>query len=156
VSGGFAIDVDIRTLVPHGGVMCLLERVVSASEREVVCATRSHLAPDNPLRHQGQLAALHLAEYGAQATAVHGGLIARASEAPAPAPTRGGMLAAIRDLTLEVARLDDVGGEITITATKLFGNGDGQIYSFAARAEARVLATGRVSVMFGRGAAAPA
>jgi predicted hotdog family 3-hydroxylacyl-ACP dehydratase len=140
--------------VPHGGAMCLLERIVSASEREVVCATRSHAATDNPLRHQGQLAALHLAEYGAQTTAVHGGLIARASETPAP--TRGGMLAAIRELTFEVARLDDIPGEITITATKLFANADGQIYSFSARAEARVLATGRVSVMFGRGAATQA
>jgi predicted hotdog family 3-hydroxylacyl-ACP dehydratase len=141
-------DANIRELVPHGGTMCLLERIVSASEREIVCATRSHRAPDNPLRFGGQLAALHLAEYGAQATAVHGGLVARADNAT---PTRGGMLAAIRDLTLEVARLDDLTEEILVSATKLFGNADGQIYSFKASAGERILATGRVSVMFRAG-----
>jgi predicted hotdog family 3-hydroxylacyl-ACP dehydratase len=149
VSGIHVGDVNIRELVPHGGSMCLLERIVSSSEREIVCATRSHCAPDNPLRFGGQLAALHLAEYGAQATAVHGGLAARANNEFTP--MRGGMLAAIRDLKLEVARLDDLTEEILVSATKLFGNADGQIYSFKASAGERILATGRVSVMFRAG-----
>ncbi|MEJ0086070.1 MAG: hypothetical protein WDO72_10325 [Pseudomonadota bacterium] len=133
---------DIRALVPHVGDMCLLERIVTASESEIVCATFSHRSPANPLRRDGRLAALHLAEYGAQAMAVHGGLEAAGEAA------RGGMLVAIRDLKLHVQRLDDIEGELAVHALKLVANDSGRIYSFAARAGGRELATGRVSVMF--------
>jgi predicted hotdog family 3-hydroxylacyl-ACP dehydratase len=133
---------DPRSLVPHAGDMCLLSRIVSATDREIVCAATSHGSPTNPLRRAGQLAALHLAEYGAQAMAVHGGL------SDPHAKERGGMLVAIRDLALQVDRLDDISGELTITATKLVANGDGRIYSFVASGGGRELGRGRVSVMF--------
>jgi predicted hotdog family 3-hydroxylacyl-ACP dehydratase len=133
---------DPRSLVPHAGAMCLLARIVRANEREIVCAATSHRSPDNPLRRAGRVAALHLAEYGAQAMAVHGGL------ADPSAKQRGGMLVAIRDLALEVDRLDDIAGELTISATRLVANGDGQIYSFSVSGGGRELGRGRVSVMF--------
>jgi predicted hotdog family 3-hydroxylacyl-ACP dehydratase len=133
---------DPRALVPHGGEMCLLTRIVSANDREIVCAAVSHRSPDNPLRRAGRLAALHLAEYGAQAMAVHGGLSDPAAKA------RGGMLVAIRDLVLEVERLDDIAGELTVSATRLVANADGQIYSFSVSGAGRELGRGRVSVMF--------
>jgi len=136
------MNADIRTLIPHAGNMCLLERIVSTSDSEIVCATSSHRSPTNPLRHAGRLAALHLAEYGAQTMAVHGGLHA-AGEA-----TRGGMLVAIRDLRLQVERLDDLEDELTVRAVKLVANAGGRIYSFTVRAGGRELASGRVSVMF--------
>lgn len=132
---------DIRKLVPHAGAMCLLERIERADEKEVVCGTFTHRAPTNPLRRNGRLAALHLAEYGAQAMAVHGGLANPAAAA------RDGMLVAIRDLTLEVARLDDIDGELLIHAVRLVANPSGQIYSFSASAAGRELGRGRVSVM---------
>jgi predicted hotdog family 3-hydroxylacyl-ACP dehydratase len=135
---------DLRTLIPHAGAMCLLERIVSASDADIVCATSSHRSPDNPLRRAGALAALHLAEYGAQTMAVHGGLRSGGEAA------RGGMLVAIRDLNLHVARLDDLAGELSVRATKLMANGDGRIYSFTAQAGGRELGAGRVSVMFSR------
>jgi len=133
---------DPRTLVPHAGEMCLLSRIVHANDREIVCAAISHRSPDNPLRRAGRLAALHLAEYGAQAMAVHGGLSDPAAKA------RGGMLVAIRDLALEVERLDDVAGELTVSATRLVANADGQIYSFSVSGGGHELGRGRVSVMF--------
>jgi predicted hotdog family 3-hydroxylacyl-ACP dehydratase len=125
--------------------MCLLSRIVRSNEREIVCAATSHRSPDNPLLRAGRLAALHLAEYGAQAMAVHGGL------ADPGAKDRGGMLVAIRALSLEVDRLDDIAGELTITATKLVANGDGQIYTFSVSGGGRELGRGRVSVMLGIG-----
>jgi predicted hotdog family 3-hydroxylacyl-ACP dehydratase len=134
---------DIRKLVPHAGAMCLLERIERADEKEVVCGTFTHRAPTNPLRRNGRLAALHLAEYGAQAMAVHGGLANPAATA------RGGMLVAIRDLTLGVARLDDIDAELIIHAVRLVANESGQIYSFSASAAGRELGRGRVSVMTG-------
>jgi predicted hotdog family 3-hydroxylacyl-ACP dehydratase len=131
-----------RSLVPHAGDMCLLARIVRYDAREIVCATASHRSPTNPLRSRGVLAALHLAEYGAQTMAVHGGLSdPRAKE-------RGGMLVAIRDLTLAVDRLDDVPGELEVTATRLVANADGHIYAFTASGGGRELGRGRVSVMF--------
>ena len=133
---------DIRSLVPHAGNMCLLERIVSASDTEIVCATFSHRSPANPLRRDGALAALHLAEYGAQTMAVHGGLQSAGEAA------RGGMLVAIRDLTLKVARLDDIDVELTLRAVQLVANAQGRIYSFTASAGGRELGGGRVSVLF--------
>jgi len=133
---------DVRSLVPHAGSMCLLERIVSASDTEIVCATFSHRSPANPLRRDGALAALHLAEYGAQAMAVHGGLHSAGEAA------RGGMLVAIRDLTLKVARLDDIEAELTLRAVKLVANAQGRVYSFTASAGGRELGGGRVSVLF--------
>jgi predicted hotdog family 3-hydroxylacyl-ACP dehydratase len=134
-----------RSLVPHAGGMCLLSRIVSASDRDIVCAATSHRSPDNPLRRAGRLAALHLAEYGAQAMAVHGGL------SDPTAKSRGGMLVAIRDLALNAERLDDIPGELVVSASRLIANADGQIYSFTVNGDGRELGRGRVSVMTGIG-----
>ena len=131
---------DIRDLVPHAGAMCLLERIVSADDDSVVCTTSTHRSVANPLRHEGRLAALHLAEYGAQAMAVHGGLTGNAA--------RAGMLVAIRDFRLHVERLDDVDGEMLIEARRLVANARGLIYSFSARTGTGELGSGRVSVMW--------
>ena len=114
--------------------------IVRSDEREIVCAATSHGSPRNPLRRDGQLAALHLAEYGAQAMAAHGGM--------ADPAARGGMLVAIRDLVLTVDRLDDIAGELTITATRLVTDASGLIYSFSVSGAGRELGRGRVSVMF--------
>ena len=132
----------VRALIPHAGEMCLLERIVEVSDVELLCATFSHRSATNPLRRAGRLAALHLAEYGAQTMAIHGGL-QTAGEA-----ARGGMLVAIRDLRLQVERLDDLDAELTIHAVKLVANATGRIYSFTARAARRELGAGRISVMF--------
>jgi hypothetical protein len=62
------------------------------------------------------------------------------------------MLVAIRDLALNVERLDEVHGELMIAATRLVANADGRIYSFTASGGGRELGSGRVSVMFERAA----
>lgn len=71
---------DIEAMIPHAGGMCLLEQVISFSSEEIVCRTRSHLNADNPLKTDGKLSKMHLIEYGAQAIAVHGGLLQRDSD----------------------------------------------------------------------------
>jgi predicted hotdog family 3-hydroxylacyl-ACP dehydratase len=136
------VDADPRLLVPHGGAMRLVERIVRFDDREILCATTTHRSPSNPLRSAGRLAALHLAEYGAQTMAVHGALLNPA------ATQRGGMLVAIRDLSLELERLDDIADDLEILAVKLVANADGRIYSFSATAAGRALGRGRVSVLF--------
>ena len=125
--------------------MCLITRIVSADERQIVCATTTHRSPDNPLRRAGQLAALHIAEYGAQVMAIHGGL------SDPDATLRGGMLAGVRDLTLGRRRASTTSrAEIEIHAERLIANPDGQIYLFSARAAGSEIARGRVSVMFAK------
>jgi len=94
MSNGITINkAEIRTLIPHSGLMCLLDEVTQWDDQSIVCITNTHRDPVNPLRRKGRLSAVHAFEYGAQAAAVHGGLRARSVHTTA-AP---GYLAALRD-----------------------------------------------------------
>src|SRR5437588_549812 len=95
---------EIRRLIPHAGTMCLLDSVLDWDDEFIVCSTNTHRYEANPLRRDGRLSGLHALEYGAQAAAIHGGLRARAAGATAP-PC---YLAALRDVHLHIARLDDL------------------------------------------------
>ncbi len=74
----------IAARIPHQGAMCLLDAVVDWSETAISCRAVSHADPANPLRADGRLGAAAGIEYAAQAMAVHGALLAAASERPAP------------------------------------------------------------------------
>ncbi|MEO8010882.1 MAG: phosphotransferase, partial [Dokdonella sp.] len=74
---------DWSHLIPHQGLMCLLDEVVAWDDTHIHARSDSHRRDDNPLRSDGMLRALHLCEYGAQSMAVHGALLARASGAAA-------------------------------------------------------------------------
>src|SRR5216110_3634120 len=111
-------NAEIRTLIPHSGSMCLLDSVTRWDDRSIVCVTNTHRDPANPLRRAGRLSALHAFEYGAQATAVHGGLRARSAGATAPP----GYLAALRNGRLNVTRLDQIHLSLRVCATRLFGD----------------------------------
>ncbi|MDB5969850.1 MAG: putative 3-hydroxydecyl-(acyl carrier protein) dehydratase [Hydrocarboniphaga sp.] len=129
----------ILGLIPHAGRMCLLDRVVGWDADRVLCSSDSHRADDHPLRADGQLSAIHLIEYAAQAAAVHGGLLVRA-----PSP---GVLASVRDLQLQVGRIDDIDAPLEITAHRRIASAAGSIYDFEVSAAGRQLASGRLSVM---------
>jgi predicted hotdog family 3-hydroxylacyl-ACP dehydratase len=134
---------QLGALIPHAGSMCLLDAVLDWNEERIRCETRTHLNPDHPLRLHNQLAALHLAEYGAQAMAVHGALLARGGPQP-------GMLGALRDLRLHVARLDDLRGALLVTATRRLARSDGLIYDFTVQlrdSPTQSLCDGRISVV---------
>lgn len=136
---------DWSTLIPHAGAMCLIDEVVAWDEAAIHARTRSHARDDNPLRSDGQLRALHLAEYGAQAMAIHGGLLARAQGAVA-AP---GYLVSLRDVELAVARIDDIDDALDVHAQRLLaGDGHWQ-YAFRVEHAGRVLARGRAAVIAG-------
>jgi predicted hotdog family 3-hydroxylacyl-ACP dehydratase len=99
----------IEQLVPHSGTMCLIDRVDYWDEQTIRCASTSHQDPDNPLRLDGKLSSIHLLEYGAQAMAIHGGLLAEASTP--------GVLAAVRDVSIIIDEIDHITDEIIISAT---------------------------------------
>lgn len=134
----------IAELVPHALGMCLLDSVESWDETSIHCTARSHRDPDHPLRRHGRLAALHLCEYGAQAMAVHGGLLVRREHGGKVNP---GVLAALRDVEFAVERIDDIDEPLSVTARKKIGGSSGCLYEFDVRAGSRCLARGRVTVM---------
>ena len=134
---------EIRTLVPHSGLMCLLDEVTQWDDRSIVCVTNTHREPANPLRRHGQLSALHAFEYGAQAAAVHGGLRAR-SVGTTAAP---GYLAALRDGRLHVTRLDYIHLPLRVCATRLFGDRANTVYECLISVATVLVAEGRVVIM---------
>ena len=141
----------ILAMIPHQGAMCLWDGVDDWDAGRVCLRSGSHRDPDNPLRSAGRLRALHLCEYGAQAMAVHGGLLGRASGAP----VRAGMLVALRGVALHVARIDDLAGDLECIAEVLVEAGDSQQYAFRIECDGVLLAEGRAAVMLGAAQPAP-
>jgi predicted hotdog family 3-hydroxylacyl-ACP dehydratase len=134
---------EIRTLIPHSGLMCLLDGVIQWNNQSIICISNTHRDPGNPLRREGRLSALHAFEYGAQAAAVHGGLRARAAGTTAPP----GYLAALRDARLYVTRLDDATAPLWICADRLFGDSANTVYECRVLADNALLAEARITIM---------
>ena len=130
-------------LIPHRGAMSLLDTVVAWDDESIHLATQSHSSPDNPLRSDGILRAVHLCEYGAQAMAVHGGLLAqRAGSVAAP-----GLLVSLRAVQLLVERIDDLPSVLDVYAQKLLASETSWQYQFRIENHGRVLAQGRAAVI---------
>ena len=134
---------DWSMLIPHQGAMCLLDDVVDWSDNAIHARSQSHRRSDNPLRSDDKLRALHLCEYGAQAMAVHGGLLARAAGGKA-AP---GFLVSLRAVELLVERIDDLPGALDVHAERLLGSEGSWQYAFRVEHAGRLLASGRAAVM---------
>ncbi|NIJ82882.1 phosphotransferase [Xanthomonas cannabis] len=135
----------IAALIPHQGSMCLWEELVDWDAQRIVLRSHAHRSDTHPLRSNGRLRALHLCEYGAQAMAVHGGLLGRASGKP----VRPGMLVALRGVELHVTYLDTLPDAIDCDAQVLMQGDDSQQYSFRLTHGAQLLAEGRATVMLG-------
>ena len=139
----FLTRAQLSALIPHSGSMCLLDSVQEWTADSIRCASASHRDPANPLRGPTGLAALHLIEYGAQAMALHGALLAQGGPQP-------GMIGALRDIKLHVARIDDLAAPLLVTAQRRLARSDGLIYDFVVRLgddTLRRLCEGRVSVV---------
>jgi predicted hotdog family 3-hydroxylacyl-ACP dehydratase len=133
---------DLCSLIPHSGDMCLLDGVADWDEDQIVCTASSHLEPNNPLRQGGRLACVHLLEYGAQAVAVHGGLLARKgghSQGP-------GYLASLQDVRLQCEFLDEVTTALEILARKLAISDACLMYNVTISAHGQELASARATI----------
>lgn len=133
----------LAELLPHAGAMCLLDELVSWDKTRIVCRSASHRRGDHPLRRDGFLPAIHLLEYAAQATAVHGALVAGADTSAVPAK----YLAAARDFDVAVNSLDDIQADLHIDAECLLAMGDSAVYRFHVSADGRELASGRLTIV---------
>ena len=146
----------IEQHIPHKGRMCLLDDVLSWDATRIRCRSATHRNPDNPLRAHGRLGAACGIEYAAQAMAVHGALIAASAPLASTVATsvRGsigatlGYLASVRNVTLHVARLDDLGADLIAAATRITGDGHTVLYEFSVWGDTQPLLEGRASIVF--------
>lgn len=133
----------IRALVPHTDAMCLLQSALSWDAARIHCRADNHRDPDHPLAEHGTLSALYLIEYGAQAMAVHGGLLAREAGGTA----RPGLLVSVRDVVLHVERIDTIMEPLDVIAERRLAGDSGWLYAFHVSAGEKRLAHGRVMVL---------
>jgi len=132
----------IAAHIPHQGDMCLLDRVESWTETHIVCRANSHLSASNPLRREGSLGIANGIEYAAQAMAVHGALLAGDDKRPA-----AGFLTSVRGVQWHRQRLDNLEGELTVSAERLSGNASTILYEFSLHCAGTLLLAGRASVI---------
>jgi predicted hotdog family 3-hydroxylacyl-ACP dehydratase len=134
----------ILTMIPHQGAMCLLDGVRSWSATHIACFAHSHLDPANPLRRNGRLSLVCGFEYGLQAAALHGALVAGGM------PQAAGHVAALQ-LALARARwLDDPawGATLAVEAGLDLADPGGLIYRFALRGgDGSLLLEGRGTIV---------
>jgi predicted hotdog family 3-hydroxylacyl-ACP dehydratase len=107
-------------LLPHSGDMLLIDEVLSWQAQQITCRCYSHKKTDHPLRLAGKLSALHLIEYGAQAMAVHCGLLT--------GQAHPGFLAAVRAAHFYIDDLDGVTTDLLIQATAQLQLPNGAVY----------------------------
>jgi predicted hotdog family 3-hydroxylacyl-ACP dehydratase len=136
----------ILELIPHQGLMCLLDEVMSWTDVAIDCRSGSHLAHDNPLRRDGELNVVSGIEYGLQAAALHGALVAGH---PQPA----GYLVAVRAVEIMVPRLDVAEfGILQVTADLQLHGASGLIYGFTLHsAGGAPLLRGRATILLPKG-----
>ena len=135
---------DWAPLIPHAGSMCLLDEVCAWDERSIHAQSAGHTRIDNPLRGEHGLHAVHLAEYGAQAMAVHGALLARAR---GDQQVRPGMLVSLRDVQLFAEYVDQFDGALDVHGECLYADDGGAQYAFRVEHCGQLLASGRAAVI---------
>ncbi|MFK2902096.1 phosphotransferase [Dyella jejuensis] len=126
--------------------MALLDAVLDWDAGSIHAIGERHALHGHPLRSTVGLHAIHLAEYGAQAVAVHGALLAAAQGDEAS--IRAGRLASLREVELAVEYVDLSLGRLDIQATRLMADERGAQYTFKIEQRQRPLASGRVVVIY--------
>ncbi|HET6430639.1 phosphotransferase [Dyella sp.] len=135
---------EFAPLIPHAGSMCLLDGVLAWDATSIHAMSEGHARGDNPLCGDHGLHAVHLAEYGAQAMAVHGALRDRAQGATTVKP---GRLVSLRDVQLQVEHVDPLGGRLDVHAECLYADDAGAQYAFRVEQQGQLLASGRAAVI---------
>jgi predicted hotdog family 3-hydroxylacyl-ACP dehydratase len=133
----------IAANLPHQGAMSLLHEILEWDATTVRARASSHRAAANPLRRAGELPIACGIEYGAQAAAAHGALVARQASG-------AGFLAAARSVVFHARRLDDAPGDLDVFAEQIGGGDAGVLYRFEVTCAGRPLVEGRVTVAFAR------
>ena len=130
--------------------MCLLDAVESWDRHAIHAVSRSHLAPDNPLRRRQRLEMVCGAEYAFQGAALHAALLAGGVARKQGMIRRQGMVASLRLDRIGADRLDDPAhGLLHIRSMLELNDPGGLIYGFVLRSEAgALLLEGRGTIVF--------
>ena len=134
--------INIAELIPHGAAMCLLDKVVSWDAQHIVCESQSHLREDNPLREGGQLAAIALVEYAAQAAAVHAALTQ--NTVSAAGEVKPAYLGAIKELNLFVRYIASDVDILLVGAQCVLTSANGAIYAIEVKTKEEYLIQGKI------------
>ncbi len=134
---------ELCGLIPHTGTMCLLDQVESWDEEHIVCNTLTHQLTDNPLRKNEHLHVVHGLEYGAQAMAVHGGLLARKNNEK----MKPGYLVAIRNAKFHIDHLESIKTALTVKAHQLLVSDGSLIYEYSISSDDKILLEARATVI---------
>ena len=132
----------IGSHLPHRGAMSLLDEVVAWDSDRLHARATGHRSTAHPLRRSGLLPIACAIEYGAQAAAAHGTLLAPDATLPG-----AGFLASARSVRFHARRLDDVTAPLDIEVERLAQGAGGVLYEFRVAALGRALAEGRVAIM---------
>ena len=135
---------EFAHLIPHTGRMCLLDQVLTWDTHRIRCRASSHRDRGNPLTESGRLHSVCGVEYAAQAAALHSALVAPA-QGIAPTP---GYLAAVRRLSIERRRLDDLAEDLIVGAVRELADPGGLVYDFVVMAGERTVLAGRLAILF--------
>jgi predicted hotdog family 3-hydroxylacyl-ACP dehydratase len=79
-------------------------------------------------------------EYGAQAVAAHGALVAQGAAG-------AGFLASVRSVSFHATRLDDLPGDLDISVEQLGGGQAGMLYRFSVASGGKALVEGRLAIV---------
>lgn len=131
--------------LPHQGAMCLLDTLRSWDSVSIVCTATSHRDPENPLRHNGHLAAIHAVEYAGQAAALHGALTCPNTDDD----STSALLAAVNQVELIQGNLDQLPAPLLIGAWRELALGPSVIYRFLIECDELAVARGRLTVIGG-------
>lgn len=124
---------EIATLIPHGRGMSMISEVVAWDANTIHCRSDRLSEPENPLSENGELTAIVLIEYAAQAAAVHGALLNSALGENRPA-----YIGAVKNIELFVQQANNR-ESIDIHADCLMNNGAGAIYEVAIQQQQMLL-----------------
>jgi predicted hotdog family 3-hydroxylacyl-ACP dehydratase len=122
--------------------MVLLDAIERWDSEAIVCTSRSHLAPNNPLRDDGRLSVYAGVEYAAQAMAAHTRLLTDSS-----APPRKGFLAVASKVAAQADALDEYAETLTIEARVIAQNRDSSMYQFHISAQGKPILEGQLTAV---------
>ncbi|HIL87067.1 MAG TPA: 3-hydroxylacyl-ACP dehydratase [Candidatus Marinimicrobia bacterium] len=135
---------ELCELIPHSGKMCLIDSVEKWDDESIICTTQTHLNHDNPLLSNGILPVSALIEYGAQAMAIHGAIIAE----KLGEKIQEGYLAALKDVNFfNNLEINNIASPLIIKATRRFASQGNMIYEFLITSENDNLISGRATVV---------
>ncbi|SSC07334.1 3-hydroxylacyl-ACP dehydratase [bacterium endosymbiont of Bathymodiolus sp. 5 South] len=137
-------NIELCHLIPHSEKMCLLDTVKQWNSDSIVCITQTHQKNDNPLRNNGSLPVSALIEYGAQAMAVHGALIAKYLTEQ----MQEGYLAALKNVNFyQNFDINNIASPLIVKATRKFASQGNMIYEFSVASEDTDLISGRATIV---------